>query len=389
VRYLGELTNEECRRVHCSSRNELPHREEEVCEHSHGTMSQRQRTRRSVSQRIEPVAFNAGLVSLFLATVPATVALLVEQARRKRYNLAGRRRAVYVDYKNSEKTSEKPCVVFESGANSWSSVWSGVVSGLSKHTRTFTYDRPGLGRSALTVPHGVSVSSAGARLVKYMGDSDVKAPYVLVAHSLGALFVNEALERLPREEILGIVYVDGASLESVKLLKKVVPRGIPSNTWAKILSNLGILRAIAPLALGRYVSSFALMPELLKEAKELWSTGEWLQAYTGEWVEAMKAADSNESKDGQWLDDIPITVIVPDCYDNIPGKEYVGAMQRYLASYSRDARLIHVKNCGHFVQIERPDVVINAVKEVIDRAYRRKKKETKLDWNHHHCWSKK
>lgn len=316
---------------------------------------------------VEP-AFLGGAASAVAAA--AAVALLLERVQRQTDQLE--RCKTYVEYSVRPKNAGAPCVVLEAGANSWSSVWRGVVSELSPNMRAFSYDRAGFGRSLLDQSSPASVPATASQLITLLREYDARPPYVLVTHSLGALFVNEAVRRLHPDEILGIVYVDAASLETVNLLRNIVPSAVAPRWLARLLSALGVLRALAPLALSPYSSAFSKWPSLLHEARAVWATSDWLLAYTSEWVQAMREVDDNDALRGQWLGDMPISVIIPDVYDRTEGKEYVGAMQRILASYSSDARLVHVKNCGHFVQIERPDVVVEAVRDVIRRAEKRK-----------------
>lgn len=301
--------------------------------------------------------------------VAAVAALALERARRRSDGV--NRTGVHVEYVARAATKHAPCVVMEAGANSWSPVWRGAAASLAADMRTFSYDRPGYGRSALT-DTGRGTRATARRLVALLRATDTRAPYVLVAHSLGALYVNEAV-RLLGADVLGIVYVDAASLETVRLLRGVVPASVPPSWLARSLSALGVLRLLAPVALSPYASVFRKSPLLWREAQATWATHAWLMAYTGEWVDAMRNVDEKYSAAvGQWLGDLPISVIVPDVYERTEGKEFVGAMQRILASYSSDARLVHVKNCGHFVQIERPDVVVDAVRDVVRRAQRRR-----------------
>lgn len=41
--------------------------------------------------------------------------------------------------------------------------------------------------------------------------------------------------------------------------------------------------------------------------------------------------------------------------------------QNDLASMSKDSKFIHVKDCGHFIQSDKPQVVIDAIKELIEK----------------------
>lgn len=317
-------------------------------------------------------AFNAAELAALAGAASLATSVVVEQARRATCQLSYQRVTVYTEYTTGGRRARAPCVVFEAGANSWSSVWTGAIAELSHEYRTFAYDRPGYGRSRLgDGSDGSSVAANGRRLVELLSASGAGPPYVLVSHSLGALYINQALRKLRREDVLGVVYVDGASLEAVAELRRVVPGAVPPLALARALGAAGILRALAPKVLPNYVGAFSKWPSLAAEARNVWATGEWLVAYAAEWVQAMRAVDTAPRGEHrpQWLRHVPITVIVPDVYEHTVGKEFVGAMQRILTTYSNDARLVHVRHCGHFVQIERPDVIAEAVRDVVRRAH--------------------
>lgn len=319
------------------------------------------RRRRRPSPSPDLPAFNAAGAAL-LAT--AAAALLAERFRRRRDGL--RRTNAPCTYDSRGHADGSPCVVLEAGANSWSTVWAPVMARLAPFARSFSYDRPGLGRAefagVLTVAQ--HADALHARLVA----TGAGPPYVLVAHSLGALFVNRLLQRLPREDVLGVVYCDGASAETVAQLRNVVPRAVPPTWLAVALARLGVLRALAPVALSRYADAFRENAALWKEARAVWSRAGWLRAYSGEWVAAMREVDEGAVLPDGWLGSMPITVIVPDVYERTRGKGHIAEVQARLSRYSSDSKVVRVEQCGHFVQLVRPDVVVDAVQDVVERA---------------------
>lgn len=311
--------------------------------------------------------FNTGAV----CAAAAASALVVERVRRIIDGLP-MRRGVHVEYRStlqssSPSSSPPVCVVFEAGSNSWSTVWAPVSKRVARYARTFAYDRPGFARSGYASPS--SVKESANRLISLLREEGAGPPYILVAHSLGALYINEVVRRLPAGDVLGVVYVDAASLETVRELRNVVPNTVTPRWIASALGALGVLRIISPLLVKPYANAFESVPVLWKEARATWARGEWLRAYTSEWAMAMREADEGREKPDGWLAGMPISVIVPDVYERTEGKAFVGQMQRRLARYSNNANVFTVKNCGHFVQLERPDVVADAINDVLRRAH--------------------
>lgn len=237
---------------------------------------------------------------------------------------------------------------------------------------------------------------------------------MLVAHSLGALFVDAAVRThgIERGELLGIVYVDGASVAGVRGLERVVPKGSPPRWLAWALGRLGVLRLAMPRVMKPYKEAFGEGLPMQAEAVEMWARGDWLVSYTREWASALsfsitggkmgKGAAERRRGDGEegaaeegalirpacagrrpwgrpwgvvtddygpgWLGELPISVIVPDVYERTEGMTDVGAIQRRLAEYSSDVQLFEPQDCGHFVQLERPEIVVEAVWSVVRRA---------------------
>lgn len=280
-------------------------------------------------------------------------------------------RRIHVIYHAPSSLAKRPCVIFEAGANCWSTVWDEVAASIGQVARVVRYDRPGFGYSdALRAPWHRDVTVVAEDVVEMLRVLNVSPPYIFVAHSLGALYANVAMNVLGRGNVVGAVYVDAASPPAVRLLRGVVPRSsIP--TWiAHTLGALGVLRRLSPVLLRPYVQAFK--GELLKESLKVWARGDWLVSYTSEWANALKAVGRGERLErecqGAWLGDTPITVLIPDIYDRTVGKEHVASLQEGVACYSEDSVIVRVQNCGHFVQIDQPDVVVKAISSVIARA---------------------
>jgi pimeloyl-ACP methyl ester carboxylesterase len=111
------------------------------------------------------------------------------------------RRSLYIDCRGEGS----PTVVLEAGSGSDSSTWSGVIDGLAATTRTCAYDRAGRGRSDPIERH--TLGHAAAELRALLAAAAEPPPFVLVGHSLGGAFARVfAVEN--RDEVAGLVLVD-------------------------------------------------------------------------------------------------------------------------------------------------------------------------------------
>lgn len=75
-----------------------------------------------------------------------------------------------------------------------------------------------------------------------------------------------------------------------------------------------------------------------------------------------------DDEDIGWLGDTPLAVLVPDVYERTRGREFITELQEKAALASNDSVVYRVADCGHFVQLDRPEVVVEAVKDVMVRA---------------------
>lgn len=107
-----------------------------------------------------------------------------------------------------------PTVVLETGASAYYGVWEWIQPELAKHTRVVSYDRAGLGFSeAADGPR--DAASIARELDQLLTKAGEKAPYVLVGHSYGALFVSEYAHLYP-QKVAGLVLVDGTHPDQIQ-----------------------------------------------------------------------------------------------------------------------------------------------------------------------------
>ncbi len=104
-----------------------------------------------------------------------------------------------------------PVVVFESGLGNSKEVWESVFVPVAGFTRAVAYDRAGYGRSRSGARErdGATVVSELRALLRAL---DLPPPYLLVGHSLGGQFV-ELYARTHPEEVAGVVLVDARSVD--------------------------------------------------------------------------------------------------------------------------------------------------------------------------------
>lgn len=99
-----------------------------------------------------------------------------------------------------------PVVVFENGLAAQKEVWAEVASGIARTHTVFTYDRAGQGASSSS-----NQPRSGSQIVEdlrsLLKSQHLEPPYVLVGHSLGALYMQLYARKYP-QEVCGLVLVD-------------------------------------------------------------------------------------------------------------------------------------------------------------------------------------
>jgi pimeloyl-ACP methyl ester carboxylesterase len=142
--------------------------------------------------------------------------------------------------KNGSKT-----IVFENGLGAQMEWWKDVLPKVSNQITTFTYNRPGYGRSAAaTSPR--DGSNIVDELREILRAKNLKPPYVLVGHSLGGLYMQLFARRYPHE-VNALILVDSThprqlegngALEKHPLLVKIIFAALLNKTTKEELALL-------------------------------------------------------------------------------------------------------------------------------------------------------
>lgn len=105
-----------------------------------------------------------------------------------------------------KRLGNAPSVVFESGLGDGKSPWSQVIKQLPSNISLFAYDRAGYEDSELGMRHRDPCSTA-RELHELLKKESVAPPYILVGHSLGGLYAV-CFSKLYAKETAGLVLID-------------------------------------------------------------------------------------------------------------------------------------------------------------------------------------
>ena len=277
--------------------------------------------------RAQPAVISACLLSaaIFLASAIGLAQDMTEQ----RVDLGG------FKLNTQQSGSGVPVVVFVAGLGEDLSTWHSVQPKVAEFTRTFAYDRAGLGKSDPS-PATKSVEHMVSELHTLLVSAKTVPPFILVGHSLGGAIVQLYAFTYP-DEIAGLVLVDP---EDGRLLERLHAR-MPADQWDARQKMLDQMMSQAS-------------PAQKAELQESSSSGKAL-------ARALP------------LPKVPTVLLTGTLKDpSFPGnpleQDLKLELQNELLAKLPGAQHVLVPNSRHYIQEDAPDLVINAIREVINGA---------------------
>jgi pimeloyl-ACP methyl ester carboxylesterase len=243
-----------------------------------------------------------------------------------------------------------PAVLLDTGLGGSSVGWGFVQPEVARFTRVCSYDRAGLGYS----DPGPSPRTAGRmarELSELLDRSGNSGPVVVVGASSGGFNVRLLASERP-ERVAGMVLVD-ASHEDQGHEVPGIARFVPT------LSSLGLLRLLGV--------SFGQDPESLPEPVRPYARAVTFRASGNRAAadEILHMQDTaNEVRAVRRKLAIPLVVVTGGRGADSRWRD----LQRDLAGSSERGCQIIAEQSGHVVAIDAPEVVVNAIREVVDVA---------------------
>jgi pimeloyl-ACP methyl ester carboxylesterase len=278
----------------------------------------------------------------------------------KLYDISGSRRLML-----HHAGSGTPAVVIEAGAGAFGLDYYTLFELCAQHTTCVLYDRAGSGWSDLVDgPRGAA--EIVTDLHTALGLADVNGPYLLVGHSLGGLLVRAFTQNFP-DDVIGLVLID-PSTEGIPLPQV--------GDEAIVKQMLEQLRANPDLARQWYPEMFADWEKLPAHVRDPLISRHIERADAGLRDMMSAARIQADVTNGPTLPDIPVMVLTGMKIDPTPGgsasdmesfnKIKCDAHRAFVNSLPHGEHRV-LEDVGHRLTAERPDLVVNAIFEILDR----------------------
>ena len=244
-------------------------------------------------------------------------------------------RALYLSCTGPAFTLGGPTVVFEAGQGGDSTTWLLVQSAISPEVRSCSYDRANApGGTSDPAPGPRSGADIVADLHALLRAAGVPGPYVLAGHSLGGLLVRLYASHYP-DDVAGLILVDPSHEDQEQRFEAVVgrdrwlenergdahaadPEGLDLGTIGAEVRTASVDAPIRPMPL--IVLTRAVAPDA-----SMFPAGWPVAEVEAEWRE-----------------------MHVDLARRVPG-----------------GRVIVAESSGHFIQLDQPGVVVEAIHEVV------------------------
>jgi pimeloyl-ACP methyl ester carboxylesterase len=294
-----------------------------------------------------------------------------------------------------------PTVILTAGLGDWSAMWGLVQPALAQRTGVCAWDRAGYGFSSpSSAPQDIVDTTAD--LERALKGAGVRGPYVMVGHSLGA-YESLRFTDLNRQSVVGMVLVDPAIPNQIALegrfapLLKLKGHALDERRVRQLEQCASELRGAmlkrgtskfeqctaAPAVPARFPRLRAAMARLNANPARLLT-----QASTVKEFDSDPSPDSREALNPhRHYGDMPLTVLTAGRDEAVVLQEFrtdppterarlrkqVGRFLRnaWVPAHGTYARLSSrgrnelVPDSGHMIQVDKPQVVISAVVEVL------------------------
>ncbi|MDR7130608.1 pimeloyl-ACP methyl ester carboxylesterase [Algoriphagus sp. 4150] len=225
-----------------------------------------------------------------------------------------------------------PTVVFITGAGSDLEDFRRVQEEISKVTRTFSYDKPGIGKSEM-VDESRTIENMTSELLTLLDKTGTTEKLLLVGHSLGGFVARDFVVKHP-EKVIGMVLVDPGN----EYLTERALLTFPEEDRGRLDSLIHTPDPTSSIGFQAEIASRRSWDGYMRKNDRIFSIP----------VVLIESARLNE--EGLLTEEI------------IQIKQ---ELNRNLESQFPKLKVITTTESGHFIQLDEPELVISAILELL------------------------
>jgi len=243
-----------------------------------------------------------------------------------------------------------PAVILDAGLGGTSAGWGFVQPEVARFTRVCSYDRAGMGYSD-PGPSPRTARRIASELAELLARSGMPGPVVLVGESIAGFTVRVFASDHP-ERVAGLVLVDASHEDDAHEVPGMA-RFVP------LLSTIGVFRLLGVTFGGRVEST---APSVRRYAQATSFRAAGYQAAADEIIHIRETVSEVRSSRRKLT--IPVLVVT----GARGADETWRRLQQDEASLSERGCLIVAQNSGHVVSVNQPEVVVDAIRTVVEIA---------------------
>ena len=215
----------------------------------------------------------------------------------------------------------KPTIIMDAGYGDFSKAWDSVIGDISMLSNVLIYDRAGLGKSETSSNPRTSREMV-KELKELLIEANIKPPYILVGHSFGGVNMRIYATEY-HNEVCGLVLVDST----------------PEDYRERFL------------------------PTMSQDFQQAYNKQFVYEGNYDEFMESLK-----QLKETRLKLNVPLIVLSAGkkAHYSKESQELWNDMQREILEISSDGELVIAENSAHFIQNDEPEVVVSAIKKLID-----------------------
>jgi pimeloyl-ACP methyl ester carboxylesterase len=264
-----------------------------------------------------------------------------------------------------------PTVILEAGQGDYSLFWAYVQPGIARTNRVCSYDRAGYGWSE-PGPQPRTANREVEDLHTLLVNAEIPEPYVLVGHSLGGMLVRMFAHEYA-DEVVGMVLVDSFHEERdvrIPELTKLNQDAAEQYRIFELMSSTGIM-ALAPQS----IPNRGLPADAYAQYQAITATTDYFDTFIAEVTSSEERNAEARALHITSLGDMPLIVLSAGQGDSVASfsdaenQKYLAelqAEQSELAALSSNAKLVIAEQSGHNIQLDQPDLVIDAVRQITE-----------------------